>query len=189
MARAHRVESSRKEHTCGKGHVIPKGEGYYWAKPGFRRRTPLIRCFKHPFRPSELTTSERSAPMSAVEQFEDAAAQGFDTIADLEQAWDELKSAVEEYQQNREYALEQWEHGNSQLEELLETAQQALDEVEGWSAEEWSGDDEPQRSDYPDDEDGEAEFDAAFSEWEEEHTQHVLDQTDEALEVAGSLEF
>lgn len=189
MARSHYVKSSRKEHTCGRGgHVIPAGDAYYWAKPGFRRRTPLIRCSQHPFRPSELTTSERSAPMSAVEQFEDAAAQGFESIADLEQAWDELKSAVEEYQQNREYALEQWEHGNSQLEDLLETAQRALEEVEGWTPEEFT-EDEPDRSGWPESDEGQDEYDTAWEEWDESRRRHIEDQTDQALETAGSLEF
>ena len=132
MARVHRVERSAKEHVCGRGgHVIPKGDPYLHASPGFRRRRPLIRCIQHPFRPSELTTSAASEPMAAVEAFEDAASAGFDSFADLVSAWDELKSAAEEYLQAREEALEAWEHGNSMLEELRDTAQEAYDELDG----------------------------------------------------------
>lgn len=177
MARAHWVKSSRKEHTCSRGHVIPKGDGYYWAKPGFRRRTPIIRCKSHPFRPSELTTSARSEPMSAVEEFEDSAAAGFDSIEDLESAWEELRSAVEEYRDQRQEALDQWEYGNSQLEELLDTAQSALDEVEGFTPDEYS-EEEPSASE-----------EEAHEEWEQGHREHIDTQTDEALEVALSLEF
>jgi len=189
MARVKRVDNSRKPHTCGRGgHEIPKGESYLTASPGYRGR-PKYRCLRHPFRPSELTTSAASEPMSAVESFEDAAAVGFSTIEDLQSAWDDLRSAVEEYQQMREAALEAWEHGNSQFEEYVETANAALEEVEGFTPEEWSGDDEPERDDYPADDDGQDEFDAAWNEWEDAHSQHVTEQTDEALSVAGSLEF
>lgn len=189
MARVKKVENSRKPHVCGRGgHEIPKGDPYLTASPGYRGR-PKYRCVQHPFRPSELTTGAASEPLSAVESFEDAAAQGFDSIEDLQQAWDELKSAVEEYQQMREQALEAWENGNSQLEELLDTAQTALDEVEGHQIEEWTGDDEPQRGDYPDDEDGLSEWEEAHAVWEQEYGEHVLEQTDEALSVVGGVEF
>ena len=176
MARVKRVDNSRKEHICGRGnHVIPKGASYLTASPGFRAR-PKYRCLDHPFRPSELTTSAASEPLSAVEAFEDAANAGFDTIEDLQTAWDELGEALEEYLQAREESLEQWEHGNSQLEELRDTAQEAYDEWEGHSIEEWTGDDEPEDTDSDE-----------WHEWEEEHSQHVADQTEEALSVAGGL--
>lgn len=178
MARVHKQENSRKVHTCRKGHEIPAGETYWWAKPGFRRRTPLIACAAHPFRQSELTTSAASEPMAAVEAFEDEAAAGFSTIEDLTTAWDSLREAVESYRDQRQEALDAWEYGNSQLEEYLETAEAALQEVEGFTPEEWSGDEEPEDTDSD-----------AWAEWEDEHSQHVQDQTDEALSVVGSLEF
>ena len=189
MARAHKVETSRKEHICGRGgHVIPKGDGYYHASPGFRRRTPLIRCLQHPFRPSELTTSAASAPMAAVEAFEDAASAGFESFADLVSAWDELKSAAEEYLQEREYALDAWEHGNSMLEELRDQAQEAYDELDGHSIDEQDEPDEP--DDEPEDEESDE-----WAEWEEANSAHdeweqaLADATDEALSVAGSVTF
>lgn len=178
MARVKRQDNSRKEHICGKGnHVIPKGESYLMASPGFRRRKPLIRCLEHPFRPSELTTSARSAPLAAIEAFEDAAANGFDTTEELESAWQELGDALQEFLDEREQALEAWEHGNSQLEELRDQAQNAVDEWEGHQIEEWSGDDEPEDTDTEE-----------WAEWEEEHSNHVSEQTEEALGVASSLD-
>lgn len=136
MARVHRVDTSRKEHTCGRGgHIIPKGDGYYHASPGFRRRTPLIRCFAHPFRPSELTTSLASDAMAAREALDDAldAINPEDDTAldELEAAVEELRSEMEQYRDTRQEALDAWEHGNSQLEEYLETAETAMSVVDG----------------------------------------------------------
>ncbi|QGJ89491.1 hypothetical protein PBI_SMARTIES_88 [Microbacterium phage Smarties] len=177
MARVKRVDNSRKEHVCGRGqHVIPKGEPYLTASPGYRGK-PKYRCVQHPFRPSELTTSAASEPMAAVEAFEDSANAGFDTHEDLESAWDELRSAVEEYQQMREGALEAWENGNSQFEEYVETANAAMDEVEGFTLEEFP-DEEPDQTDAE-----------AWQEWDDARATHLQDQTEEALAVAGSLEF
>jgi len=189
MARVHKVETSRKEHVCGRGgHVIPKGEGYYHASPGFRRRKPLIRCLQHPFRPSELTTSAASAPMAAVEAFEDAASAGFEDIGALESAWDDLKSEAESYLQDREYALEAWEHGNSQLEELRDQAQEAYDELDGHTIEDYSGDDEPDAEDA--DTWGDADtYEGAMDAWADAVQAHLDEQTDEALSVAGSVTF
>ncbi len=187
MARVKKVDNSRKPHTCGRGgHEIPKGDSYLTASPGYRGR-PKYRCLQHPFRPSELTTSAASEPMSAVEAFEDSANAGFDTHDDLEAAWEELRSAVEEYQQMREAALEAWEYGNSQLEEYVETANAAMDEVEGFTVESF---DEPEpEEDDPSTWSDEDEFDGAHQGWQERRDEHLSEQTDEAMSVAGSLEF
>src|SRR5262245_44054667 len=132
MARAKLQANSRKEHVCGKGnHVIPKGDSYYYASPGFRSRTVRYRCLAHPFRPSELTTSMRSEPLSAIEDFEDQAAAGFDSIDDLRSAVETVAEAIRDYANQRQEALDQWENGNSQLEEYVETAEAAADEAEG----------------------------------------------------------
>lgn len=185
MARIHRVQKSNKVHQCSKGHEIPKGEPYTWAKPGFRRRTPLIRCIQHPFRPSELMTGAASAPTAAVEAFDDACLQGFEDMDALEAAWDELRDAVQEYADERQQALDAWEHGNSQLEEYLETANAALQEIEGHTFESFD-EGEPELVNFDDDQ---AEYEAAFQEWEDARDAHVEEQVDEAQSVAGSLEF
>lgn len=194
MARVKRVDNSRKEHVCGRGgHPIPKGDPYLTASPGYRGR-PKYRCVNHPFRPSELTTSARSAPLSAIEAFEDAAAAGFDSIEDLQSAWDELGEALEEFAQEREQALEAWEHGNSQLEELQEQAQAAFEEWEGHSIEEFNdtepeepGDEPNAETDPTAHEKWEAEVEER-EEWEQALEDHIQEQTDEALSVAGSLD-
>lgn len=177
MARIHRVQKSNKVHQCSKGHEIAKGQPYTWAKPGFRRRTPIIRCAAHPFRPSELMTGAASAPTAAVEAFEDAAAAGFESIEDLDAAWEDLRQAVEEYRDERQTALDAWEHGNSQLEEYLDTAERALEEAEGFT------------SDSFDDEEPSADDEEEWEEWDQARQAHIEEQADEALSVAGSLEF
>jgi len=195
MARVHHVKRSNKEHVCGRGgHTIPKGEPYSWAKPGFRTRVPLIRCTAHPFRPSELTTSAASAPMAALEALEDEV-NGMDpsdagTLDELESAVEAFASAVREYADEREQALEAWENGNSQLEELNDIAQAAADEAEGIEVESWD-ESEPDQSEY-EDEDGnpdEAEYENALDEYQERLTEHVQGQLDQVLDAAQSIEF
>lgn len=189
MARVKRIDNSRKAHVCGRGgHEIPKGDSYLTASPGYRGR-PKYRCLQHPFRASELTTSAASEPLAAVEAFEDAAADGFENFTALQEAWDELVQAVEEYRDMRQEGLDQWEYGNSQLEELLDTAQAALDEVEGHSitdeAEPDEPEDEPDREQEPEVWETWNEMRQEREEWE----QSLADAVDEALSVAGSLEF
>lgn len=175
MARVKRVDNSRKEHICGHGnHPIPKGDSYLTASPGFRAR-PKYRCLNHPFRPSELTTSLASEPLAALEAWSDAVGAGFDTHDDLETAWQELGDALQEYLDAREEALEQWEHGNSQLEELRDTAQEAVDEWESHTIETYD-------EDEPEDEDTEA-----WAEWDEERTNHLSEQVEEADGVASGI--
>jgi hypothetical protein len=179
MARVTRVDNSRKEHICGRGnHLIPKGDSYLTAAPGFRSK-PKYRCLSHPFRPSELTTSAASEPLAAVEAFTDSAAIGFDSHEDLRDAWEELKGALEEYMQAREGALEAWENGNSQLEELRDTAQDAYDEAESFDPEDFD-EDEPENG-----EDGEPTDE--WIEWDERRAEHLAEQTDEAVGIAEGL--
>lgn len=172
MARVHRVPKSRKEHTCTWGnHVIPKGDPYLHASPGFRRRHPIVRCLAHPFRPSELTTSAASAPMAAAEGFEDALdainPQDNGALDELQTALEELTSAVEEYRDERQSALDAWENGNEQLQQYVDTAEAAVSEVEGIVI------DEGDREALTDDE------------WAE----HVESQIEDARAVVGGLEF
>lgn len=188
MARVHRINKSAKEHVCGRGgHVIPKGDPYLHAAPGYRGRT-LYRCVAHPFRPSELVSGAASEPMAAVEAFTDAAGVGFDSIEDLTTAWDELKSAVEEYLSMREEGLEAWEYGNSMLEELRDTAQEALDEVEDFEAVEYGGEEEPDEEE-PESWNEHDTFEEAHEAWEENVQEHVQEQTDEAVGIAEGLTF
>ena len=70
----------------------------------------------------------------------------------------------------RQAALDAWENGNSQLEELVETAEAAVSEVEGIVVEAWDGDED-------DDDDA------------ERRREHVEEQIEEARSIAGSLEF
>lgn len=191
MARATWTKSSRKPHVCGRGgHEIPVGDGYFSAAPGYRGRT-VYRCKDHPFRPSELTTSLRSGPLAALEALEDV-------IPTLEvgdydglvSALEEFASEVESYADERQQALDAWENGNSQLEDLVYTADQARDEAQqiAYDVEPFD-EEEPDRADYDDDEDGAAEYAAAVEEWKNARDEHWEETTSAAIDAAGNIEF
>jgi flavin-binding protein dodecin len=188
MARIYTKKTSRVAHVCGRGgHEIPKGDGYYTAAPGFRGRE-IYRCFQHPFRPSELTTSLTSQPLAAQEALEEA-------LATLEQGdWDGLRSSLEEfasevrdYADQREQALDAWENGNSMLEELNDTAQNAADEAEQLA------DNVQEFEEEEPDRDAEWDSDEAYEEaleaWQQEAEEAWEAAVNEALDNAQSLEF
>lgn len=169
MARVHRVTRSNKEHTCGLGHVIPKGDPYLWAKPGFRTRTPKARCIHHPFRPSDLATGANQEPLAAQEAFTDAldALEPHDYDG-LEEARSEFESALEEYVNVRQEGLDAWENGNATMEDLLDTAQSALDEFSSFTVDEESPE---------------------WLAWDESRDSHWEDQIEEARSAAEGLEL
>lgn len=143
MARVHTTKANgQAQRKCGRcGHEIQKGETYYWAKPGFRTRTPVVRCLTHPFRESELTTGVRSEALAAREEFEDAI-DDVDSFDALDSVRAELESALDDYVSTRQEALDAWPNGNSQLEEFVLQAESARDEVAGWQAN-YTDSDEP----------------------------------------------
>jgi len=127
---------------------------------------------EHPFRPSDLTTSAASAPMAAQEAFLDFLdgldSNDDDALDQLESEVETLVSEVEAYAYDREAALDAWENGNSQLEDLNETAQTALGEVSDLSV-----DNRPP-----------SDFDTL-----DEYQEHVEEQVDEVRGIVDGLEF
>lgn len=188
MARVNRVTKSREVHTCEVGqHEIPKGSPYLWAKPGFRVRRKRIRCTEHPFRPSDLATGLNQEPMAAQESFDDTLGtlEQFD-YEGLNQAVAEFRDALEEYRDLRQEALDAWENGNATLEEYLDTAEEALSNLEDLDEFE-DLDDEPQREDYEEGEDGDDEFDTAVDEYEQERVDHWDECVNEASEASAAV--
>lgn len=181
MARVHTITNSRTVRRCHQGHDIPVGSRYTWAAPGFRASKKYA-CGEHPFRPSQLTTGLVSEALAAAERFEEAIDHidhdSPDALGDLKAAVEDFASELEGYVSQREDALDAWENGNSQLEELYETAQAAYDEVEGWEPEDWDGD-----GDARDNEDHE-DHEEAVGSWAD----HVSDQVESARDLAA-LEF
>lgn len=176
MARVHRVNKSAKEHTCSKdGAVIPKGDPYLWAKPGFRTRRPVVRCIHHPFKESDLITGNRAEIVRAIEDARETI-ESAESISDIETAMSDLESAADDYQSLRQEALDAWPNGNSGLEEWVYQAEAIVSEVGGWSAN-YSDSDEP-------DEDWLDEQHAQAEEAGDEHTREDLIQQwrDERLE-------
>lgn len=180
MARAHFVKSSRTVHRCHAGHDIEPPAAYYWAAPGFRSRKKFA-CTSHPFRQSQLTTSAVADVYAAQEALEDEL-DGLTTHEEFQAAWDTFSESVTDFRDMRQEALDAWENGNSQLEELLEQAEEAASEAEAFEVPEFDGDEEtaakepddepedepeePDREDYDDDED----YDTDHEAWEEAHT-------------------
>lgn len=185
MARVHRVASSRTIHRCHNGHDILPPEGYAWAAPGFRAR-PKFACAKHPFRPSQLTTSLVADVYAAQEAWDDALP-GIDNGDDLTAAFEEFVSALTDYRDMRQEALDQWEYGNSQLEEYLDDAENALGEVEGQFEFEEYGEPEPELEEFADQSDDEEEqqdlFEQEHAAWEEAVTAHFESEKDRASEL------
>lgn len=181
MARIHHIKKSTKEHTCsGHGHVIPKGDPYMWAKPGFRTRRPVCRCLKHPFRESDLITGQRAEIVRAKED----ALEAIDNASspeDVESAMQEFASAAEDYQSTRQEALDAWPNGNSTLEEFVYQAEAISSEVDGWTADEFT---EPDQDEFEEDPDA-ADYED-LDEWAEfkraEHLDEVKDAARDLLE-------
>ncbi len=149
MARVHKVAKSAKVHLCGHfpTHYIDKGDPYYWAAPGFRSRTKMIRCVDHPFRESDLITGNRADIVRAREDAIDAI-DGAESIADIESAMSEFESAADDYLNLRQEALDAWPNGNSQLQEYVDQAESITSEVGGWSNSfGYADDDEPDNDD------------------------------------------
>lgn len=131
MTRVYRVNKSRKEQHCIRGHAIPVGSPYSYATPGFRGRT-IYACAKHPFRPSQLTANDLlSQYYAAVEELEDVH-DGWDgkDISELKDAIDNARSTVGDL-------ISEWE---SQLDSMGDLAQgdtgQIIQERHDY-AEEW----------------------------------------------------
>lgn len=187
MARAHFVKTSRKDHTCHTGHVIPAGEGYFWAAPGFRssRYGKKFACAKHPFKQSQLVSGLRSEPLAAIEAFEDGL-EGVDSFDALESLRSELESALEDYVSQRQEALEAWPNGNSTLEEFVYTAEAARDEIAGWSTD-YSDSDEPDEDDIEEQmaEDPDASREAVVEIWLQEKLEEAKD---ELADIVSGLE-
>ncbi len=174
----------KKCSSCGK--VIEKGEKYLWAKPGFRRRIPVIRCLKHPFRESDLITGNRAEIVRAKEDAIDAIEAAW-TIEEIESAMRDFESAADDYVLLREEALDAWPNGNSQLEEYVYQAEAIQSEVSGW-APDYSDSDEPDEVDIKDaayqaQESGESfNTDNWIESWREERLEEVKDSARDLLE-------
>jgi len=201
MARVSHIKKSRVERLCHRGHVIPVGSAYSYAAPGYHGRE-IYACTEHPFRPSNLTTGARAEALAAIEAFEDAAnaiePSSPSALEELEAALEDLKSELENYRDMRQEALDAWEYGNSQLEELLDVAESALSEVENHSVDEWDGDEDIRDAEEPvEPTDGFTNdtnymaWQRAHEEWEqvrEDWAAHVQGQIDAAFDVVQGLE-
>ncbi len=138
MPRVNRVKSARKEWKCGRcGTAIEVGQPYMWAKTRYGPK--MVRCPDHPFRPSELVSSDKLQRIfGAQEMAQDAVAtfrvdmaadsdpetvnQALQDLADeLEQAGSEAEEVGEEYQESADN-LSEYFPGSEQVDEIEEKA-------------------------------------------------------------------
>lgn len=197
MARITTVKAARKpQGKCGKcGVEIEKGDGYRWAKPGFRTRSKMIRCLKGQcsFRPSELDQSKKATILAAQENFEDQI-DNLTTADEITEAVEEVATAVREVADEYQEALDQWENGNSQLEEFVYHYEAQADELEGFALN-TTVPEEPQQEDYEseesddDDEDEVEETDGGYDEAHQQWESELEDAKQEARDAVEGIEL
>ena len=134
MPRVHTIQNNRKAQKCMKcSSEIAPGEGYrHWT---FRYGGKVTRCLKCPSpRPSELTQSGYLQQLyGAQEVLEDNLDNIGDDISPEDAAeaiasfLDDVKQTAEDVKSEYEDALGEWEHGNSMLEEKVETVEAWID--------------------------------------------------------------
>lgn len=197
MARITTVKSARKpQGKCGKcGVEIEKGDGYRWAKPGFRTRRKMVRCMKTlcMFRPSELDQSKKATILAAQENFEDNI-DHCTTADEITEAVEEVATAVREVADEYREALDQWENGNSMMEEFADHYEEQANEIEGFALN-TTVPDEPDESSYVseevegDDEDEVTVDDGGYEEAVDEWQSALEDAKQEARDAVEGIEL
>lgn len=133
------VKKSRKDQgKCGKcGEALPAGSGYLCWYPYFRSNTKMVRCLKPECfpRPSERESSLAATVLAAQESFHDNVGD-LDSPDEIEAAVQEVADAVGETRDEYQGALDNWEHGNEQLQEKVDHYEGQQSEIDGWS---WDG--------------------------------------------------
>lgn len=147
LAKVNHVAKARKDQgTCERcDTVITRGMPYYWFLVGFRSTYKHVRCVNHYPRVSERESSMKAQVYAAQENFESAMSNLSYTLEDLDairNSYEEYVEDLRSYAEDRRAALDEWEYGNSQLEELAEDAENALYEVEDWEPEDFYGDED-----------------------------------------------
>lgn len=147
LAKVNRVAKARKAQgkceTCQT--PIEPGMPYIWFTKGYMNTYKHVRCIQHYPSISERESSMKAVVYAAQENFE-ANVQNLDYVLDdldiIRNAYEEYVEDVRSYAEDRRAALDEWEYGNSQLEELAEAAEEALAEVEDWEPEDFYGDED-----------------------------------------------
>jgi hypothetical protein len=152
VAKVETVQKSQKDQgKCEHcGVALPKGSAYRYFYVGFRATYKHVRCMKPECTPklSERESSTKADVYRAQEDFE-ANLAAATTADDVQAAYESFHEAVDQYATEREEALEAWENGNSQLEEVAEAARQAADDMEGaYTADQWDGPTEEELHDF-----------------------------------------
>lgn len=170
MARITYVKKARKaQGLCGHcQRPIEVGDPYRHFAPGYHARKQ-VRCMRSECAPrqSELTASTMSQVYAAQEAFEDAVG-SVDNIDDLRDLFEDYRQEIEAYRDERQEGLNQWEYGNSHLEDRLYEVQAYLDDLQGHEVVDF--DDEE-----PEDEDDWQDWDDARKDWVQEQISEASD--------------
>lgn len=147
LAKVNHVAKARKDQgkceSCDT--VVTRGMPYYWFTKGYMSSYKHVRCVNHYPTLSERESSMKAQVYAAQENFEANVSNLAFVLDDLDiirNAYEEYVEDVRSYAEDRRAALDEWEYGNSQLEELAEAAEEALAEVEDWEPEDFYGDED-----------------------------------------------
>lgn len=156
-------KGGKKEYRCRRcGKTIEPGQKYY--KYSFRYGGTYYHCASHPPKPSELTQSKMVAVLEAIEAAEERLDAELSFDGDIEdfdadqyeqaarEIVEEVCTAAEEVRDEYQSALDEWEHGNSQLEEKVDEMTTFVDALEQFdpSATFEAPDEESDREEYED---------------------------------------
>lgn len=167
LAKVHEVRKSQKDqgHCDRCGDPLPKGSPYRWFTVGFRSSHKRVRCMKPECTPkmSERESSKLADVYSALESAEVDLANATDK-GEIEDAVHEFGDAVREVGDEYTEASVNPNSGNvfnTDAEERGEALGSWAEELNGWSTDE----EEPDREDYPEGDQGDAEYREAVDEF------------------------
>lgn len=198
----------KKVYRCRRcGTEIQPGQKYY--KYSFRYGGTYYHCSSHFPKGSELTQSKMSTVLAAIEDAEARLAQelsfdgdigDFDADQYTEAAREivaEVCTAAEEVRDEYQAGLDEWEHGNSQIEERVDEMTAFVDALEGFDPS--ATYEEPDKDDYSSDEVDEdakkaraeelaAEDDEVFDDLGETEQEYYLSMAEDALKEENAFD-
>jgi len=149
VARLYTVKKARKaQRNCSKcGTPINPGDSYRYWEPGFRSNYKVVRCSKSECtpRPSERESSKMATPMAALEDAQ-ANLDGYrgspeDDTSTLQGELDSVRDSLQETADEYREADEQFGGGgNTESGEKADMLEEAANELESASFEDWDED-------------------------------------------------
>jgi hypothetical protein len=188
-------KSSRGERYCGRvecGRLIATGETYYIFS--FRYGGKHFRCKDHYPKRSELTQSRMSEVYAAIEDFEATSAAGFETVADVVSAVEEVANTSREVVDAYREAAEHF-GGQGENAERADELEGWVDQLESFSPEELEEiefNEEEHEDEVKEKSDAEGlawsdAMQALRNQWEDEHSNDAQETLETAVSEANDL--